>query len=418
MESLSTVYSCRTSTSSGHQRSPWTTAWPIDLPLQTIPPCKDWKPQTKLLARSLVDWLHESGITLARTLVLTPLQETNRARNVVSLREVAQKIHLWFDPEIHDPDLPLLPLQCYVTDGSFCTHINDYFDILTSEEDLRAKSTGAAAIVFVSSARDREPLPHTVRITTSNPTEGMSAYAWELLAQLVALKLTQYHSHTVMGYSDCKATIDRINMALSTSLDQLGHTTAGILSTSAHVHSSTRLPRQIRYIAAHPERDVNRWNNPTILDRAIFLADAIAGESTTKYNQQFINHVSHTLTLEDILVELLPLKVWHMRHTSNIRMPILDLPWKYQHKHQLSQYLKHRDTYSPAPSVKWQSSAIDFAHCVHPIHTHYKGSYWKAARRTSILFDWTGHGYNQFKKSNIGQSPPLLNPHVPCKHCG
>ena len=107
-----------------------------------------------------------------------------------------------------------------------------------------------------------------------------------------------------------------------------------------------------------------------------------------------------------------------MRHTSNHRMPVLDLPWKYQHKHQLSEYLKHRDTYAPGLSVKWQSTAIDFAHSVHPINQHYKGSYWKAARRTCLLYDWTGHGHNQLKKSTHGTSPLPLHPHAPCRHCG
>ena len=69
-----------------------------------------------------------------------------------------------------------------------------------------------------------------------------------------------------------------------------------------------------------------------MLDKAIFLADAIAGDSTTKYNKTHINHDLHTLVLEDILVELLPMRAWHMRHTENMTLPVLDLPWKYQHQ--------------------------------------------------------------------------------------
>ena len=105
----------------------------------------------------------------------------------MSLQEIARKIHLWFDPEIHDPDLPILPLESYVTDRSFTIPTTDYFDILTPDEDLRRQGTGAAAIVFYSSVLDREPLPHAIRITTKNPTPGMWAYAWELLAQLSPL---------------------------------------------------------------------------------------------------------------------------------------------------------------------------------------------------------------------------------------
>ena len=152
----------------------------------------------------------------------------------------------------------------------------------------------------------------------------MSAYAWELLAQLVALKLTQYYPSSLQGYSDCKATIDRMNEALSITIDRLGFTTAGILATSAHAHSSPSCPRTIQYIAAHPERYVGRWNQPTQLDKAIFLVDAIAGKSTTKYNKNFIDHVPHTLILENILAEILPLNVWHMRHTFHLNTLVLD----------------------------------------------------------------------------------------------
>ena len=143
-------------------RLPITT--PTPPAVKSIPQCRHWNPANRLLARSLVEWLHESGITLVRATALTPEQEETRARTVVTLSEVARKIHLWFDPEIHNPDLRLLALQCYVTDGSFSTPVENYFDILIPEDELRMKGTGAAAIVLISTARDRTPLPHTVRI--------------------------------------------------------------------------------------------------------------------------------------------------------------------------------------------------------------------------------------------------------------
>ena len=338
---------------------------------------------------------------------------------MVSLSEVARKIHLWFDPEIHDPDLPLLPLKWYVTDGSFSTPVKDYFDILTPDDNLCQQGKGAAAIVFLSPALDRAPIPHTVRIITQNPSPGMTAYAWELLAQLVALKLTQYYPASLQGYSDCKATIDRMNVALSTSTDRLGFTTAGILATSAHAHSSPSHPRTISYVAAHPERDAQRWNHPTQLDKAIFLADAIAGQTTTKYNKQFIDHKAHTLILENILAEILPIGVWHMRHTSQLSIPVLDLPWKYQHQFQLSQYLLRRDQYGPPHSQRWRDTEIDFAVSVHPIPSQYNGSFWTAARRTCILYDWMGHGYNTSKRNRKNHPHTALPvpPMAPCKFC-
>ena len=256
---------------------------------------------------------------------------------------MARKIHLWFDPEIHDPDLPVLPLDFYVTDGSFKIATTSYQDILTSEHKLRQDGTGAAGIVIMPNGIARDTYPHTVKLMARENQPGLSAYAWELLAQLVALKLTQHHPTDVLGYSDCTATISRMNTALSTFTNSLGFITAGILSTSAHQHTSIDHPRQIRHVKAHPERNPERMANPTSLDRAIFLADAIAGNSTTKFGKNYINHVPHILILEDVISELIPQQAWHLRHASNLSIPVLDLPWTYQHEYQLRRYLQHRD---------------------------------------------------------------------------
>ena len=109
-----------------------------------------------------------------------------------------------------------------------------------------------------------------------------------------------------------------------------------------------------------------------------------------------------------------------MRHTSNLDLPVLDLPWKYQHHYQLTEYLRRRDQYAPTNSFRWRSTAIDFASQIHPIPACYSGSFWKAARRTSILYDWMGHGYNHFKRGRhkTKQSPVPQDTIIPCKHCG
>ena len=313
------------------------------LPLvhHVLPP--KWTSHQKLTARSLAEWLSESGLTAAYTTAFTEDQLQARARNVISLDQVAKTIHLRFDPDIHDPDLPVLPLKFYVTDGSFKVETTHLADILTSEHELRQHGTGAAGIVFTPATIERTPYPHTVRIITRSPQTGLSAYAWELLAQVVALKLTQYHPNTLPGYSDCTAAIARMNTALSTFINPLGFTTAGILATSAHDHSSLTRPRRITHVKAHPERDPTRTTHPTPLDSAIFLADAIAGDTTTKFGRYHINHIPHTLVLEDVMSELLPLQAWHLRHTNNMDIPVLDLPWIYQHEHQLRTYLLRRD---------------------------------------------------------------------------
>ena len=323
--------------------------------------------------------------------------------------------------QLHDPDVPLLPLAFYVTDGSFTINTGSYLDILQSEHSLRQTGTGAAGIVLQPSDFQRSEYPHTVRIITRVPQPGMSAYAWELVAQVIALKLTQYYPSTLQGYSDCTATIARMNTAMSSFTNQLSSTSAGILSSAAHSHTSLTTPRRIKHVKAHPERDPQRLADTTPLDKAIFLADAIAGSTTTKLGKAHINHIPYTLVLEDILPELLPLNEWHLRQTDNASIPVLDLPWMYQHEAQLTAYLHDRDAYSTQPSDYWSSTSIDFAASVHPLPPAHQKSYWHAARRALQLFDWTGHGRNQLKRCK--RMPTAVHPVTatdlaPCSYCG
>ena len=261
-------------------------------------------------------------------------------------------------------------LSLYVTDGSYKIQTRSYLDILTSEHLLRDQGTGAAGIVFISSALDRAPLPHTVRIVTQDSHPGMSAYAWELIAQIVALQLTKFHPYDINAYSDCTATIARMNTALSQFTDQQAHQTAGILTSSAHMLSHPVYPRRIQHVKAHPERDAVRMANLTQLDKAIFLADAIAGATPARLNHTFINHVPHTVILEDIMSEIIPVYTWHLRQTQHMDIPVLDLPWTYQHHFQLRKYLANRDQCATSPSSYWQTTATDFMNAVHPVSRH------------------------------------------------
>ena len=117
-----------------------------------------------------------------------------------------------------------------------------------------------------------------------------------------------------------------MNTALQSFTDQQGFATAGILATSAHLHSSTSAPRQVRHVKAHPERDPTRMAHLTPLDEAIFLADAVAGNSRAYLNKRYINHVQHQIVLEDILLELIPPQTWHLRRHDDLSTPVLDLP--------------------------------------------------------------------------------------------
>ena len=100
------------------------------------------------------------------------------------------------------------------------------------------------------------------------------------------------------------------NIALSSFTNLLGSTTDGILSTSAHQQSSTI--RHILHVNIHPERDPDRTEACTLLDYALFLADAIACGTTTKFGSSHIPHIPHTLILEDIITKLIPLNSWHL----------------------------------------------------------------------------------------------------------
>lgn len=142
----------------------------------------------------------------------------------------------------------------------------------------------------------------------------------------MALKLTQFHPNRILTYSDCKSVIARINTALSAFINPLGFATAGILTTSADAQSFIVHPRQIKHVKAHPERDPARKAYPTQLDDDIFLADTIAVDSSTKLGSTRINHVAHTLILQDIINEIIPPQAWHLKNSSNMSIPVLDPP--------------------------------------------------------------------------------------------
>lgn len=100
-------------------------------------------------------------------------------------------------------------------------------------------------------------------------------------------------------------------------------------------------------------------------------------------------------------------------------IPVLDQPWAYQHHFQLQKYLHDRDSHAAAASIYWQSTAIEFMNAVHPIPGDYRSSYWHAARRSTRVFDWIGHGRNRAKHSTLAHTHPHPTALVfPCLHCG
>jgi hypothetical protein len=119
------------------------------------------------------------------------------------------------------------------------------------------------------------------------------------------------------------------------------------------------------------------------------------------------------------MTELIPLHTWHLRRLHHLDTPVLDLPWAYQHRYQLHKYLRDRDNQAETPSNYWQTTAIEFMHAIHPLPGVYRSTYWHAARRSTRIFDWVGHGRNQAK---LLIAPPRSPPNLPvcplCSHCG
>jgi hypothetical protein len=58
---------------------------------------------------------------------------------------------------------------------------------------------------------------------------------------------------------------------------ELAHTSGGLWASAAHIYTDCEQPRRFYHIKAHPEHDPARKENPTIIDKAIYVADAVSG---------------------------------------------------------------------------------------------------------------------------------------------
>ena len=224
-------------------------------------------------ARSLIEWADESGLQLAIRTFQTQQEKEEQTRMHDSIEELAKQLCLWPDPEMYGEEQELLNVRLFATDGSFSAEPASMHDILTPESDLRDRGKGSGGIVFIPVDKSVEPLG--VHINSDNPEPGMNAFTWELVTQLVALHMVKHLPPTVSGYSDCTSAIARTTVATRTTYDTLAHTSAGLWASGIHQFAS-RTPREFIHVKAHPERDPKRSANPTLLDMAIFMADAVA----------------------------------------------------------------------------------------------------------------------------------------------
>ena len=369
-------------------------------------------PQKRFLVRSLIEWWHQSGLKLSRRLPNPATMDVNHSDNK-SLRTLAQSLRLHPDYALYSDEdnqnLPLIRLTC--TDGSFTIKPRGHFDIITAQDILNCIGTGAGGMVFLPPGYNEcVHRPSAVRITSSIPLPGMNAYAWELVTQLVALHFTAYMpSHHVLT-SDCTSAIARTNESLASLNDRLVNTRCGIFASGAHQFSRPLTPRKFIHTRGHPENNPERSRNPTVRDKAICIADAVADRSKAKLGSRTFPTDRHSLDLQDILPELIPTYQWHLRERKS-NFPVLGDVLTYQHQHLLASYTRSRDRDSHDPT--WSTTAFSFAHAIHPTKDR---SYWAAARRTMIVFDWVGHGRNRAK---INQSPENAPTDVHnCRLCG
>ena len=381
---------------------------PPRTPIKTIRPPNQWSaPYGHIMARSLVSWAHRSGLQLASRVYESPEEERAQIRNQTSIQEVAELLHLW-PSELYHEDDDLREVRLFATDGSFTIQPTSIRDILTPEAQLRDQGKGAGGIVLIPPEHSREAT-EAIRIISTMPEPGMNAFTWELLSQLVALTLMK-HLPNIDGYSDCTSALARTVQALNSTHDNLAHTRAGIWASGIHAIADRTQHRQFHHIKAHPERDKERSANPTILDKAIFMAYSAAGNTNRRLGGREMHMIRHELKLENILNELVPLNRWHFRLLDRDQTPVLDDLITHQHRAQLTKMLTNRDQYNT--ENKWTSTAIPFANKVHPVKNT---SFWAAARRSLILYDWLGHGRNLAK-----MKPPGSLAHqtaAACPHC-
>ena len=241
----------------------------------------------------------------------------------------------------------------------------------------------------------------------------MNAYTWELATQLIALHFTKYQADEMVLTSDCTSAITQSNRALRTRNDQLMNERGGLLATGCHAFADPHLPRQFIHTRAHPERDEQRRLNPTLRDKAICIADAVAGNERAKLGTRTFPTIQYDLHYETILSELIPNHTWHLRTLAPTPIPVLNDILPFQHNVLLHKYTTSRDKSTSNP-IKWSSISFAFAHILHPPKD---GSFWAAARRTIIAFDWLNHGRNRAKHSSTTQPPPQSPTHL-CKLCG
>jgi hypothetical protein len=104
--------------------------------------------------------------------------------------------------------------------------------------------------------------------------------------------------------------------------------------------------------------------------------------------------------------EIIPMFQWHFRSAADLNLPILNDPADYQHQMQFKKMTATRDKANNVQ--RWPTTALKFTASVHKPNDK---SYWAAARRALIVYDWMGrvtlasHSQcNRHTKQNVGNA--------------
>jgi hypothetical protein len=385
-------------------RLPASTSTTVDFIRTLRPPMNEMNevawPNKRYTVRSLVEWFHQSGLSMCCT-TQDPRTREEMPHFNESIADLAEDLRLWPSQSYSDEDnADLPPIRLVATDGSFSTKPRGAYDIITSESELRCCGTGGGGIVFIPPGyhESTSDPPLGVQLTLSHEAPGMNAFVWELAAQAVALEFTKYlPPEGLVLTSDCTSAIEINNRSLRTRHNQQGNVRGGYFATGAHRFADTLLPQQFIHTYGHPERSETRRTTPSLRDKSICMADAIAGgkDRATLGTKTFpMQH--HEIKLDNVLSEIIPVGHWHLRTLGDVPYPVVGDVLPFQHKAQQKAYCQKRDQTNSED--RWTSTAFGFAHKVHPLPNR---SYWAAGRRALIAFDWIGHGRNRAKPLHL-----------------
>ena len=380
--------------------------------LTTVAGSPKWPRGKPLTARSTIEWLAESKLS-ACCRVANADERHVQERNSTSIADLAEDLRLYPSDIYSDEDnAHLPPIRLLATDGSFTVQPRDTSDILTSETSLRDAGTGAGGIVFLPPGYNSDsPTPNGIRIVSDKPEPGMNAFTWELVTQLIGLHFTKHLTSPLVAISDCTSAIARTNRALKTKYNQLANTSGGIFASGAHEFANHRHPKYFLYTQAHPERFKNRREHPTMRDKAICMADAMAGRTKAALGAFNMPMLRYELKLENLFNEIIPIGQWHIRTADVQNFPVMGDLLPYQHRVQLANMTAKRDKHHNHDY--WSTTSFSFASKVHPLKNK---SHYAAARRSLVFFDWVGHGRNRAKDATLSDEQRAAT--AKCVHCG